>query len=128
MPTTRSTQREHDPAATTSVCLANGRMFPQLHPDEARLLVPADGAGVPGPANEPDPMTSRQDAARVLCALFLDNAERGHHAANDELIAELRRRIRAQRHHHRQPPAGCSPPEDSAGTSWRSGSVRSEWP
>jgi hypothetical protein len=59
----------------------------------------------------------------------LDNAERGHHAANDELVAELRHRIRAQQHHHdRKPPAGCSGPEDSAGTSWRSRSVWSEWP
>jgi hypothetical protein len=32
MPTTLSTQREHDPAATTPVCSADGRMFPQLHP------------------------------------------------------------------------------------------------
>ncbi len=33
-------------------------------------------------------------AAEVLCACFLANADRGDHAANDELVAELVRRIR----------------------------------
>ncbi|MGH3767919.1 MAG: hypothetical protein ACRDS0_20235 [Pseudonocardiaceae bacterium] len=35
-------------------------------------------------------------AAQALCDHFLTNAERGDHAANDELIAELLRRIRAR--------------------------------
>ncbi|MDQ2882495.1 MAG: hypothetical protein M3Y48_15170 [Actinomycetota bacterium] len=34
-------------------------------------------------------------AAQALCDYFLANAERGDHGANDELIAELVRRIRA---------------------------------
>ncbi|MGH3767587.1 MAG: hypothetical protein ACRDS0_28195 [Pseudonocardiaceae bacterium] len=39
---------------------------------------------------------SPQAAARALQELFLDNADRGDDAANDELVAELRRRIREQ--------------------------------
>jgi hypothetical protein len=31
----------------------------------------------------------------VLCDYFLLNADRGDHAANDELVAELVRRMRA---------------------------------
>lgn len=46
----------------------------------------------PGP-NDP-PLTSA-DAARALRDLFLANADRGANAANDELVAELVRRIRA---------------------------------
>ncbi len=48
---------------------------------------------VPGPPviNSPDA------AARALRDLFLTNADRGDNAANDELVAGLVRRIRAQR-------------------------------
>lgn len=52
------------------------------------------------------PMISTQDAARTLCDLFLTNAEQGNHAVNDELVAELVHRIRAQqqsRNHHNSP-------------------------
>lgn len=47
---------------------------------------------VPGP-----PLISADAAARALRDLFLANADRGDNAANDELVAELVRRIRAQR-------------------------------
>jgi hypothetical protein len=36
-------------------------------------------------------------AGDALAKLFLDNADRGANAANDELIEELQRRIRALR-------------------------------
>ncbi|MGH3983777.1 MAG: hypothetical protein ACRDST_14120 [Pseudonocardiaceae bacterium] len=36
-------------------------------------------------------------AARALCDYFLANADRGENATNDELVAELVHRIRAQR-------------------------------
>jgi hypothetical protein len=85
--------------------------------DDARLLMPAELDGVTGPASEPDAVMSRQAAARALCALFLANAEHGHNAANDELIAELTRRIRAHHQHHddHHPPADRCGPGDSAG-------------
>ncbi|MGH8571593.1 MAG: hypothetical protein ACREX8_03325 [Gammaproteobacteria bacterium] len=37
------------------------------------------------------------NAGQALCEYFLANAERGDNAANDQLVAELARRIRAQR-------------------------------
>ncbi|HET9256293.1 MAG TPA: hypothetical protein VFO16_14000 [Pseudonocardiaceae bacterium] len=39
---------------------------------------------------------SADEAARALCALFLANADRGDNAANDNLVAELVRRIRVR--------------------------------
>jgi hypothetical protein len=35
---------------------------------------------------------TREDAARVLAALFVNNADRGDDRANDDLVAEMRRR------------------------------------
>lgn len=46
------------------------------------------------PVPDNPPLTSA-DAARALRDLFLANADRGANAANDELVAELVRRIRA---------------------------------
>lgn len=43
------------------------------------------------------PLISADAAARALRDLFLANADRGDNAANDELVTELVRRIRAQR-------------------------------
>lgn len=43
------------------------------------------------------PVISAEAAARALQECFLDNADRGDDAANDELVAELVRRIRARR-------------------------------
>jgi hypothetical protein len=43
------------------------------------------------------PLISAEAAARTLQEHFLDNADRGDNAANDELVAELVRRIRALR-------------------------------
>ncbi len=54
---------------------------------------------MPGP-----PLVSADAAARALQELFLANADRGDHAANDELVAELLRRIRALRATHE---GGC---------------------
>ena len=47
---------------------------------------------VPGP-----PLISADAAAQALQEYFLANADRGDDAANDELIAEILRRIRALR-------------------------------
>jgi hypothetical protein len=47
--------------------------------------------GVPGP-----PLISADVAAEAILNLFLANADRGHDAANDQLVAELVRRIHAQ--------------------------------
>jgi hypothetical protein len=38
---------------------------------------------------------SADAAGRVLCDYFLANADRGDHTANDALVAELVRRMRA---------------------------------
>ncbi|MGH3898351.1 MAG: hypothetical protein ACRDTA_08865 [Pseudonocardiaceae bacterium] len=56
------------------------------------------------PGGQPDPtpvitrpvIMSPAGAAQVLCDHFLANTDRGDHAANDELIAELLYRIRAR--------------------------------
>lgn len=46
----------------------------------------------------PDPpLLSADAAARALQEYFLANADRGDDAANDELVAEMMRRIRALR-------------------------------
>ncbi|MGH3799626.1 MAG: hypothetical protein ACRDTD_05720 [Pseudonocardiaceae bacterium] len=45
----------------------------------------------------PPVIDSPDAAARALRDLFLANADRGDNAANDELVAELVRRICAQR-------------------------------
>jgi hypothetical protein len=47
---------------------------------------------VPGP-----PVISVDAAARALQEYFLANADRGDNAANDELVAEMLRRMRALR-------------------------------
>lgn len=46
---------------------------------------------VPGP-----PWISADAAAKALQEYFLVNADRGDHAANDDLVAELVHRIRAR--------------------------------
>ncbi|MGH3897919.1 MAG: hypothetical protein ACRDTA_06605 [Pseudonocardiaceae bacterium] len=50
---------------------------------------------MPGP-----PVISTEAAARALCELFLTNADRGDHAANDHLVAEMVGRIRARQDSH----------------------------
>ncbi len=52
---------------------------------------PGQGYPVPGP-----PVISADAAARVLQEYFLANADCGDDAANDELVAEMLRRIRAR--------------------------------
>lgn len=64
--------------------------------------------GVSDPSEPESPVISAQDAARAVCALFLANAERDDNAGNDELVAEVVHRIRAQQsrdHHNSQSPA-----------------------
>jgi hypothetical protein len=58
----------------------------------------------PSPAGHPasspapgPPLISAEAAARALQECFLANADRGDNAANDELVAELLRRMRALR-------------------------------
>ena len=47
---------------------------------------------------EPDPpLISADAAAQALQEYFLANADRGNDAANDELVAEMLRRMRALR-------------------------------
>jgi hypothetical protein len=50
------------------------------------------------------PLISVDAAAKALLEYFLANADRGDNAANDELTAELLRRIRALRAAHEN---GC---------------------
>lgn len=52
----------------------------------------------------PEERISREQAARnALAELFLRNADAGDHDANDELVAELCRRIREQQNNGGQP-------------------------
>ncbi len=48
------------------------------------------------PRNDPPLIDSQATAAETLRDYFLANAEAGDNAANDELVAELVRRIRTQ--------------------------------
>jgi hypothetical protein len=50
---------------------------------------------VNSPVPDP-PLISADAAARALQEYFLDNADRGDNAANNELVAEILRRIRAR--------------------------------
>jgi hypothetical protein len=43
------------------------------------------------PSDDARPLTPGE----VLCELFMRNADRGCNAANDELVAQLQRRVRA---------------------------------
>lgn len=69
--------------------------------------------GIPSPSNDPGPqgypvtspvpgppLLSADTAARALQEYFLANADRGDNAANDELVVEMLRRIRARRASH----------------------------
>ncbi|MGH4009047.1 MAG: hypothetical protein ACRDTH_12985 [Pseudonocardiaceae bacterium] len=78
-------------------------------PDSGRPPVEQSPRPIPAPGGRPDttapvglrapgpPLISADAAASALQELFLTNADRGDNAANDELVAELVRRIRAQR-------------------------------
>ncbi|HKR48024.1 MAG TPA: hypothetical protein VJT72_00325 [Pseudonocardiaceae bacterium] len=74
-------------------------------------------AGIPCPTSDPllheypatshtldPPLISASVAAQALQEYFLANADRGDNAANDELVTELLRRIRALRASH---DSGC---------------------
>ncbi|MGH3776321.1 MAG: hypothetical protein ACRDRR_11410 [Pseudonocardiaceae bacterium] len=56
-----------------------------------------DSGRPPVPADVVPPLISADVAARALQECFLANADRGDNAANDELVAELVRRIRTLR-------------------------------
>jgi hypothetical protein len=58
---------------------------------------------VSSPVPDP-PLISAEAAARALQEYFLANADRGDDAANDELVAEMLRRIRARQ---ASPEGGC---------------------
>jgi hypothetical protein len=58
---------------------------------------------VNSPVPDP-PLISADAAARALQEYFLANADRGDDAANDELVAEMLRRIRARQ---ACPEGGC---------------------
>ena len=63
-------------------------------------LTSAEPVTDPSPAGSPapgPPLISAEAAARALQECFLANADRGDNAANDELVAELLRRMRALR-------------------------------
>jgi hypothetical protein len=60
--------------------------------------IPSDPRGYLMSFPVPDlPLLSADAAARALQEHFLDNADRGDDAANDEFVAEILRRIRALR-------------------------------
>ena len=68
------------------------------------LLTSAEPATNPGPEGHtvsspvPGPLLISADAAaQALEECFLANADQGDHAANDDLVAELLRRMRALR-------------------------------
>lgn len=59
----------------------------------------SDPVSPPAPGGQPDPIPvimSPGAAAQALCDQFLANADRGDHAANDELVTELLCRIRSR--------------------------------
>lgn len=55
------------------------------------------------PLAHPDPTDRPLTPGEALAELFMDNADRGANAANDELIEELQRRIRALRKTRKDP-------------------------
>ncbi len=86
---------------------SEGREQPHLgRPTSTVDGIPADpGQGYPVNSPVPDPpVISADAAARVLQEYFLANADRGDDAANDELVAEMLRRIRARQ---AAPEDGC---------------------
>ncbi|MGB7797650.1 MAG: hypothetical protein WBL53_15550 [Pseudonocardiaceae bacterium] len=67
--------------------------FPAKAPAGRRSRTPEAPGGQPDPTPViPNPAA----AAQALCDHFLVNADRGDHAANDELVTELVRRIRSR--------------------------------
>ncbi len=85
--------------------------------DRAIEATPVHSAGtVPRrtamPLAHPDPSDRPLTPDESLAKLFMDNADRGANAANDELIEELQRRIRALRKATRKDPG--RPPVEPA--------------
>jgi hypothetical protein len=67
-----------------------------VHGLRGRYSLANEGHPVNSPVPVP-PLISAEAAARALQEYFLANADRGDNAANDELIAEILRRMRASR-------------------------------
>lgn len=73
--------------------------FPSKAPAGRRSSAPTP---LQAPGGQPDPkhlagggvISEAHAAGRALCDYFLANADRGDNAVNDELVAELVRRIR----------------------------------
>ncbi|MGH3936765.1 MAG: hypothetical protein ACRDS1_17585 [Pseudonocardiaceae bacterium] len=91
---------DRDPA-TRSLTATQGPAAAQVPDPEVPTKIPAGrrSSALEAPGGQPDPspvITSPAAAAQTLCDHFLANADRGDHAANDELIAELLHRIRAR--------------------------------
>jgi hypothetical protein len=103
---------------------------PGARPDTTTPVNPASGTGgagggdlqcgsgvhrgMPRPADLPV-IDSPEAAGRALGELFLTNADRGNDAANDDLVAEVVRRIRAQQG-SRDGGRGQQPPSQPAAT------------
>jgi hypothetical protein len=95
------------------------------------VINPGVHRGTPRPADLPV-IDSPEAAGRALGELFLGNADRGDDAANDDLVAELVRRIRAQQD-SRGGGRGQQPPSRLAATAQASApqfgnSPDSGWP
>lgn len=56
------------------------------------------------PTEPPEPAERPLSPGEALVKLFLDNADKGRNAANDELVAALRQRVK-QIHTRRLPPS-----------------------
>jgi hypothetical protein len=84
--------RVPDPQLPTKIPAGRRSSIPTLPPAPGGQPDPnSDDSG-----NDPPLIDSSAAAAQALCAYFLANADRGDNAANDELVAELVRRIRIQ--------------------------------
>jgi hypothetical protein len=96
------------PGAPEGLTLTNGSSGAVYMACVGRIPSPSNDPGTRGyPVSFPvpnPPLISVDAAAKALLEYFLANADRGDNAANDELTAELLRRIRALRAAHEN---GC---------------------
>lgn len=93
----RQVTPDRDPATSRQAALQVPEPeFPTKTPAGRRSSAPIPTSA---PGGQPDPtpvIPNPAAAAQALCDHFLANADRGDHAANDELVAELVRRIRSR--------------------------------
>lgn len=64
--------------------------------DSGPMLTPSHDHTVYGDDEFAQSMERRQQAAEALAAQFLANADAGDDAANTDMVAEMRRRMREQ--------------------------------